>query len=187
MGVHVSKWLCTRQPFKILSQIGCRVSTHYCFYTADVPEPFQTIYTAAVCLCKIAIYTAAIQEPNRLYTLLPGVYKKNVIYTAAVKEPNRLYTLLPVVYIKLLFTRQPFKSQLGYRHCCRMYIHEIVIYTAAVQEPTIYIPAMFPDAMNSFHIVLHIYMMQHQVERHQISLAKTDKNAHKRRILCTPC
>ena len=80
-------------------------------YTAAVPEQFQTIYTAAVCLHKIAIYTAAIQEPNRLYILQPGVY------------------------IKLLFTRQPFKSQLGYIHCCRVYMHEILIYTAAVQEP----------------------------------------------------
>ena len=68
-------------------------------YTAAVPEQFKTIYTAAVCLHKIAIYTAAIQEPNRLNTLLPGVY------------------------IKLLFTRQPFKSQLGYIHCCRVYIY----------------------------------------------------------------
>ena len=122
-------------------------------YTAAIPEPIQTIYTAV-------IYTVAIQEPNRLYTLLPGVYKKSlftrqpsksqigyihccrvytknrylhgsrsraksaiyiaagciqkiVIYTAAVQEPNRLYTLLPGVYIKLLFTRQTFKSQLG--------------------------------------------------------------------------
>ena len=33
---------------------------------------------------------------------------------------------------RLLFTRQPFKSQLGYIHCCRVYIHEIFIYTAAV-------------------------------------------------------
>ena len=59
-------------------------------YTTVVPEKIQTIYTAAVCLHKLAIYTAAIQEPNRLYTLLPGVYKKS------------------------LFTRQPFKSQIGY-------------------------------------------------------------------------
>ena len=106
-------------------------------YTAAVPEQIQTIYTAAVCPNKIAIYTAAIQEPNRLYTLLPGVYKPIVIYTAAVQEPYRLYTLLPGEYIacylhgshsransavyiaaglncymKLLFTRQPFKSQI---------------------------------------------------------------------------
>ena len=65
-------------------------------YTAAVPEQIQTIYTAAVCQHKIAFYTAAIQEPNRLYTLLPGVYKKS------------------------LFTRQPFKSQIGYIHCCRV-------------------------------------------------------------------
>ena len=55
---------------------------------------------------------AAVQEPNRLYTLLPGVYKKIVIYTAAVQKPNQLYTLLLGVCIDLLFTRQPFKSQI---------------------------------------------------------------------------
>ena len=66
-------------------------------YTAAVPEQIQTIYTAAVCAHKIAFYTAAIQEPNWPYTLLPGVYKKS------------------------LFTRQPFKSQIGYIHCCRLY------------------------------------------------------------------
>ena len=108
-------------------------------YTAAVPEQIQTIYTAAVCPHKMAFYTAAIKEPNRLYTLLPGVYKnrylhgsrsraksaiyiaagciqKIVIYTAAVQEPNRLHTLLSGVYINLLFTRQPFKSKLGFIH-----------------------------------------------------------------------
>ena len=85
-----------------------------------------------------------------------GCIQKIVIYTAAVKEPNRLYTLLPGVYIKLLLTWQPSKSQLGYKHCCRVYIHAIVNYTAAVQEPTIHIAAMFPDAIISFHIVLHM-------------------------------
>ena len=59
------------------------------FYTAAVPGQFQTMYTAAVCLRKIAINMAAIQEPNRPYTLLPGV-NKIVIYTAAAKEQNRL-------------------------------------------------------------------------------------------------
>ena len=51
---------------------------------------------------------------------LPGVYE-TVIYTAVIQEPNRLYTLLPGVYTKSLFTRQPFKSQIGYIHCCRVY------------------------------------------------------------------
>ena len=113
-------------------------------YTAAVPEQIQTINTAAVCLHKIAIYPAAIQEPNRLYTLLPGVYKnrylhgsrsraksaiyiaagciqKIVIYTTAVQEPNRLIYIAAGCIHRLLFTRQPFKSQLGYIHCCRLY------------------------------------------------------------------
>ena len=66
-------------------------------HTIAVAEQIQTIYTAAVCPHRIAISTAAIQEPIRLYTLLPGVCKKS------------------------LFTRQPFKSQIGYIHCCRVY------------------------------------------------------------------
>ena len=57
----------------------------------------SAIYIAAVCIQKIVIYTAAVQEPNRLYTLKPGVYKKS------------------------LFARQPFKSQIGYIHCCLVY------------------------------------------------------------------
>ena len=133
MGVHVSKWLCTRQPAKsaIYTAAGCQHII--AIYTAADPEQFQNIYTAAVCLhylhgshsrAKSAIYIAA------------GRIQKIVIYTAVIKEPNRLYTSMPGVYIKLLFTRQPFKCQLGYMHCCRVYIHEIVIYTAAVQEPT---------------------------------------------------
>ena len=80
----------------IYTAAGCQ--NIIAIYTAAVPEQIQTIYTAAVCRHKIAIYTAAIQEPNRLYTLLPGVYKK-----------------------RYLHTRQPFKSQIGYIHCCRVY------------------------------------------------------------------
>ena len=144
-------------------------------YTAAVREQIQTINTAAVCPHKIAIYTAAIQEPNRLYTLLPGVNKENVIYTAAVQEPNWLYTLLLgvyknrylygsrlraklVIYIasgcihRLLFTWQPFKSQLGYIRSCRVYIHEFVIYTAAVQEPNRLCDYHSADRGLCFHI-----------------------------------
>ena len=95
---------------------------------------------------KSAIYTAA------------GCQHKIAIYTAAVPEPIQIYTRLSCVLIKSLFTGQPFKSQIGYIHCCRMYtknrylhgsrsraksaiyiaagcIQKIVIYTAAVQEP----------------------------------------------------
>ena len=79
-------------------------------------QPFKAksaIYTAAGCIhkcyTKSAIYIAA------------GCIHKSVIYTAAVKEPNRLYTLLPGVFINVLFIRQPFKSQIGYIHSCRVY------------------------------------------------------------------
>ena len=58
---------------------------------------------------KSAIYTAA------------GCQHKIAIYTAAVPEPIQIYTRLPCVHIKSLFTRQSFKSQIGYTHCCRMY------------------------------------------------------------------
>ena len=97
---------------------------------------------------KSAIYTAA------------GCQHKIAIYTAAIPEPIQIYTRLPCVHIKSLFTRQPFKTQIGYMyiHCSRVYtkncylhgsrsrvksaiyiaagcIHKIVIYTAAIQDP----------------------------------------------------
>ena len=95
---------------------------------------------------KSAIYTAA------------GCQHKIAIYTADVSEPIQIYTWLPCVHIKSLFTRQPFKSKIGYMHCCRVYtkkhylhgsrsraksaiyiaagyIHKAVIYTAAIQKP----------------------------------------------------
>ena len=58
---------------------------------------------------KSAIYTAV------------GCQHKIAIYKAAVPEPIQIYTRLPCVHIKSLFTRQPFKSQIGYIHCCRVY------------------------------------------------------------------
>ena len=82
------------QPNRLYTRLP---DVNIAIYTAAVPEQFQTIYKAAVCLHKIAIYTAAIQWQNWLYTLLSGVYKKS------------------------LFTRQPLKSQIGYIHCCRVY------------------------------------------------------------------
>ena len=152
--VHI-KSLFTRQPFK--SQIGyihcCRVYTKSMaedIYTAAGWESmYQNGYlhgSLSIFLAKSAIYTAA------------GCQHKNAIYTAAFSEPFQLYTRLPCVHIKSLFTRQPFKSQIGYIHCCRVYtksrylhgsrskaksaknsaagcIQKIVIYTAAVQEP----------------------------------------------------
>ena len=71
---------------------------------------------------KSAIYTAA------------GFQHKIAIYLTAVPEPVQIYTRLPCVHIKSLFTRQSFKSQIGYIHSCRVYTKN-VIYTAAVQEP----------------------------------------------------
>ena len=57
---------------------------------------------------KSAIHTAA------------GCKHKIAICKAAVPEPIQLYTRLPCVHIKSIFTRQPFKSQIGYIHCCRV-------------------------------------------------------------------
>ena len=120
---------------------GCRVSTYNCYLHGSRSRANSDYIHG----CRVSTYKiAVIQEPNRLYTLLPGVYKnrylhgnrsraksaiyiaagcihKTVIYTAVIQEPNRLYTLLPGVYKKSLFTRQPFKSQIGYIHCCRVY------------------------------------------------------------------
>ena len=90
-------------------------------YTAAVPEQIQTIYTAAVCPHKIAIYTAVTQEPNRLYTLLPGVYKKSLFTRHPFKSQIGYIHCCRVNTKKSLFTRQPFKSQIGYIHCCRVY------------------------------------------------------------------
>ena len=86
-------------------------------YLHGSPSKFlaiSAIFTAAGCQYIIAIYTAAVPEP----ALCPH---KITIYTAAIQEPNQLYTLLPGVYKKSLFTRQPFKCQIGYIHCCRVY------------------------------------------------------------------
>ena len=57
---------------------------------------------------KSAIYKAA------------GYQHYIAICTAAVPKPILIYTWLPCVYIKLLFSRQPFKSKIGYG---RGYIH----------------------------------------------------------------
>ena len=58
---------------------------------------------------KSAIYTAA------------GCQHKIAIHTAAVPERIQIYTRLPCVHIKSLFTRQQFKSQIGYIYCCRVF------------------------------------------------------------------
>ena len=88
-------------------------------YLHGSPSRFSAksaIYTAAGCQHKIAIYTAAVPEPIQIYTRQPCIYPlphEVAIYTAAIQEPGRLYTLLPGAYKKSLFTRQPFKSQIG--------------------------------------------------------------------------
>ena len=131
----------------------------------NVPLKFrQRVYTrlpgGSPCI-KMVICTAAVQEaqPNQLYTRLPGTCQHKIaIYTAAVPEPIQIYTRLPCVHNKSLFTRQPFKTQIGYIHCSQVYtknrylhasrsrvksaiyiaagcIHKTVIYTAAIQDP----------------------------------------------------
>ena len=66
VGVHVSKWLFTRQPFKILSQIGylhgCRVSTYNCYLHGSRSRAKSAIYTAAACQHQIVIYTEGVPE-----------------------------------------------------------------------------------------------------------------------------
>ena len=66
---------------------------------------------------------------------------KMVIYTAALQDfqQNRLNTRLPGVNIKLLFTRQPFQSQLRYIYGCYVFTYAnkvVVIYTTAGTHPT---------------------------------------------------
>ena len=118
MGVHVSKWLFTRQPFKKLSQIGyihgCRVSTN--IKSLFTRQPFQSQFSRVYILC----YTKS------LFTRQP--FQSQVRYI----HGSRVYILC---HTKSLFTRQPFKIQVGYIHCSRVHT-KTVIYTAAVQEPT---------------------------------------------------
>ena len=73
---------------------------------------------------------------KRIYTRLPigNPYTQIVIYTTAVQEPYRLYTRQPGLSIKLLFTRQPFKSKSAIYTAAGCQ-HKIIIYTTAVQEP----------------------------------------------------
>ena len=179
VGVHVSKWLFTRQPFKFLSQIGyihgCRVSTYNCYLHGSRSRANSdyirgcrvstlnsylhgshsraksAINIAAGCIQKIVIYTAAVQEPNRLYTSLPGVYKKSLFTRQPFKSQSVICIATGGIH-RLLFTRQPFKSQLSYIHCCRVYIHEIVIYPAAVQEPNRLCDYCSADRGLCFHI-----------------------------------
>ena len=90
-GVY-NKSLFTRQPFK--NKIGY---IHCC-----------RVYTCT----KIVIYTAAVQETNRLYTLLPGVYIHCYLHGSHSRANSALYIAAGCIYMKLLFTRQPFKSQI---------------------------------------------------------------------------
>ena len=119
----------------------------------------SAIYTAVGCQHKIAIYTAAVPKPSQvyMYTRLPCVHIKSILHGSHLRAKSAIYIAAGCIQ-KSLFTRQPFKSQIGYIHCCRVYtkdrylhgsrsraksaiyiaarcIHKIVIYTAAVQEP----------------------------------------------------
>ena len=96
------------QPNRLNTRLPCQ---HIIvIYTAAVPEQIQTIYTAAVCSHKIAIYTTAIQEPNRLFTLLSGCY----LHGNNSRANSAIYIAAGCMNMKLLFTLQPFKSQIGY-------------------------------------------------------------------------
>ena len=112
----------------------------------------SAIYTAAGCQHKIAIDTATVPEQIPIYYTAAVCPHKIFSYTAVIQEPNWLYTLLPCVYIKLLFTRQPFKSQIAAGCIQKSFfigshssaksaiyiaagcIQKIVIYMAAVRE-----------------------------------------------------
>ena len=140
LGVHVSKSLFTRQPFKVLSQIGyihgCRVSTYNCYLHGSHSRANSDYIHG----CRVSTYNC-------------------YLHGSRSRANFRLCTRLPCVHIKSLFTRQPFRSQIGYNiHCRRVYtkiviysaavlesgcIHKTVIYMEAIQEPTsaIYIAA----------------------------------------------
>ena len=71
----------------------------------------SAIYIAAGCKQKEVTYTAAVQEPNRLYTLLTGVYIDCYLHGSHSRANSAIYIAAGCIYMKLLFTRQPFKSQ----------------------------------------------------------------------------
>ena len=83
-------------------------------------------------LAKSAIYTAV------------GCQHKIAICMAAVPEPIQ-YTWLPCVHIKSLFTRQPFKSQVGYIHCCRLYTKRYLHGRRSRAKSAIYMYTLLTD------------------------------------------
>ena len=104
-----------------LNTESTKVCTRLCILLLD----YEDIYTAAgwesiyqhvylhgslsIFSTKSAIYTAV------------GYQHKIAICTAALPEPIQLYSRLLCVHIKSLLTRQSFKSQISYKHCCRVY------------------------------------------------------------------
>ena len=117
-----------------------RVSAQHkiAIYMAAVPEPIQ-IYTRLPCVHIKSLFTRQSSNSQLGYTHCCRVYTQNrFLHGSRSRAKSALYIYAGCIhYIKLLFTRQPFKGQIGYIHvhCCRLYIHKIVIYTAANQEP----------------------------------------------------
>ena len=116
-------------------------SLQYAYYTNKIKV--EDIYMAAgwesmyqngylhgspsIFSAKSAIYTAS------------GCQHKIAIYTAALREPFQLCTRLPCVHIKSLFTRQPFKSQIGYIHYCRVYTRKSLFKRQPLKSQMLYI------------------------------------------------
>ena len=98
----------------------------------------------------MVIYMAALQEsqPNRLY-----------IHGCRSRVNLDIYTVAVCPHKIAIFRRQPFKSQTGNIHCCRVYTKN-VINTAAVEEPNrlysllpgIYIILLFTQQPFKSHI-----------------------------------
>ena len=115
MGVHISKWLIARQPFKRLSQIsyiqGCRVSTvTYAIYTAAVPEPIQ-IYTRLPCVHIKSLFTRHSFKTQIGYIHCSQVYPKNCyLHGSRSRVKSAIYIAAGCIQ-KSLFTWQPFKIQ----------------------------------------------------------------------------
>ena len=155
-GVNI-KFLFTRQPCQ--SEFGyihgCRVSTNNRYLHGSHSRAKSAIYIAAGCI------------------------KNRYLHGSRSRAKSDIY-IATGVYIKLLFSRQPFKSQIGYKHCCRrvtVHIKGCILSTLTTNEIwqscikyEIYLDncgmqifwyhsyfrhdfQMFPDAINSFHIV----------------------------------
>ena len=72
----------------------------------------SAIYIAAGCIQNNRYLHGSRSRANRLYALLPGVYINCYLHVSHSRAKSAIYIAAGWIYMKLLFTRQPFKSQI---------------------------------------------------------------------------